>query len=382
MSNRLALASASSNSTKEALGHKSDRTWHAYAAPIMTVDAQSIANGMPEDVSYARSSQSIAITRDLGAPKPHGSQMGMPSIVSEDNLEIAKSELSSRKSTRKTTLRRARQIQYRKERTAYMARSIDLDKSNSDSDFAKESQDEAFLRRPKPSAVFKQMLKYHPMQARVIETLWTAEKASLGECVKAMMALANPDAFKPFYPHPVLRPTKNGECPYCLDDLFGQKVSQGRRAEHLLQCHERKHCVTFCFQCAMFVADRLSSGHQCLDLDLARSGVYGVVLWKNLVISEGRRPHGVGQECEHRFWIDVRSLSNHIEACHLKKKVEGPNHVRLRVVVSWFYRRRTCESTFTRPIVSTFSVHCTFSRYQVQMIRIARLVQKNDIHSV
>ncbi|KAJ4364737.1 hypothetical protein N0V95_000684 [Ascochyta clinopodiicola] len=60
-------ATASSKSTKEALGHKGDRTWHSYAGPVMTVDAQAIANDMPEDARY---SQSIAVSRDFGAPRP------------------------------------------------------------------------------------------------------------------------------------------------------------------------------------------------------------------------------------------------------------------------------------------------------------------------
>lgn len=291
----------------------------------MTVDAQAIANNMPEDVLYARYSQSIAVTRDFGAPKPHGSQMGISSIVSRDVLDTAKCEPSSRRTTERSTLRRARRIQHQMECAEYMAKAKGPPERVSDSDIEEcdTSEDALFPRRPKASAVFKQMLKYNPLQACVIETLWTAEQASLGECVKALTALANPKPFKPFYPYPVLPPKKNGNCPYCCADIFAHKVGHGRRAEHLLQCHQAKHFVSFCLQCAMFVDDRLWSGHQCLDLDLEHSGIYGVILWRNLVISEGRCPYGVGRSCEQRRWRDLKLLNHHIEVAHLKKKPEG-----------------------------------------------------------
>jgi hypothetical protein len=63
--------SSSYCSNREALGRKGDRTWHDYGAPIMTINAQALANNMPKDVSYTRDSQSLAVTRDFGAPKPH-----------------------------------------------------------------------------------------------------------------------------------------------------------------------------------------------------------------------------------------------------------------------------------------------------------------------
>jgi hypothetical protein len=50
---------------------------HNYAALIMTFDAQALANNMPEVVSYARDGQTLAITSDFGAPKPHRLQMVM-----------------------------------------------------------------------------------------------------------------------------------------------------------------------------------------------------------------------------------------------------------------------------------------------------------------
>jgi hypothetical protein len=52
-------------------------SWHNYAAPIMSINAQTLANNMTEDVSYARDSRILAITRDFGAPKLHRSQMGI-----------------------------------------------------------------------------------------------------------------------------------------------------------------------------------------------------------------------------------------------------------------------------------------------------------------
>lgn len=292
----------------------------------MTADAQAIANDMPEDVDFSRYSGSIAFTRDFGAPKPHGSRMGMSTSISADVLEIARSRLSGRKITKRALKRRAYRVQHEKECAEYMVKTRTPGEQRPDIAGAQYdlSAENVFVsRRPEPSAVFKHMLKYNPLQVRVIETLWTAEQASFGECVKAMMAVANPEPPKLFYPHPVLPPQKNGECPYCFMDLFASHMGHHRRAAHLLRCHQYEHLVSFCLQCAMFVDDRLWNGHQCLDLDMELEGTYGVILWRGLVIGEGRCPYGAGRICEERRWRDVKLLNYHIESAHLREKEEG-----------------------------------------------------------
>lgn len=318
-------ATASSKSTKEALGHKGDRVWHAYAAPIISVDGQSIAYGKPEDASHARFTQSIAVTRDFGAPKPSGTQMGMGSVVSKSALEKAKS--SMRITTDLSLYRKARQLQHTMARNEYNASVGKMQASESDSDAQdRDNQGSVSLpRSPQSSAVFKQMLKYNPLHARVLETLWTAETASLGECVKPLVALASPKPYRPWYPDPVLSPKENGRCPYCFRKLYDKRLfnSHRHRARHVLECHQIIHSVTFCVQCAMFVDNRLIEGHMCLDLDLEDNGIYGVILWRSLVISEGRCPYGAGLACEDRLFTDPQSLKSHINGVHIKKEAEG-----------------------------------------------------------
>jgi hypothetical protein len=292
----------------------------------MSVDGQNIAYGKPEDALHARFTQSIAVTRDFGAPKPSGTQLGMTGVIFEDVMTKAKSD--KRPLTDRATNRKALRMQHRIERNEYTTRvgSMPLPSESEPNSNAHRGNPEAapsFL-RPESSAVFKQMLKYNPLQAQVIETLWTADNASLGECVKPLMALASPQPFRPLYPDPILPPQKNGSCPYCHTDIFNRKLwGHGRRAMHLLECHQNKHSVTFCLQCAMFVGNRLFRGHMCQDLDLERSGIYGVIVWRKLVIAEGRCPYGVSRVCRRRRFRDPQRLKSHIEGVHIRKQSEG-----------------------------------------------------------
>jgi hypothetical protein len=181
------------------------------------------------------------------------------------------------------------------------------------------------LQRPEASAVLRQMLKYNPLHAQVLETLWAAENASLAECVKPLVGLASSKPYQAWYPDPVLPPLDSGCCPYCYETLSnGRKPwSHSRRAEHVLNCHQIVHSVTFCLQCAMFVDNRLIGGHMCLDLDLERNGIYGVLSWRKLIISEGRCPYGAGLACGKRRFTDPQRLKTHIEGMHVKKRAEG-----------------------------------------------------------
>jgi hypothetical protein len=85
-------AKKSTKRTQEALSHKGDRTWHAYAAPTISVDAQAIAYDEPEDNLYTDFAQSIAYTRDFGAPKPANSKVGVSSVPSKDVLKTRREQ--------------------------------------------------------------------------------------------------------------------------------------------------------------------------------------------------------------------------------------------------------------------------------------------------
>ncbi|KAF1924803.1 uncharacterized protein M421DRAFT_271125 [Didymella exigua CBS 183.55] len=318
-------ATASSKSTKEALGHKGDRVWHHYAAPTITVDAQNVAYNKPEDASHARFSHSIAVTRDVAAFKPSGSQMGIAGVVSKDGMLRARSDQSPR--TDRATFRKALKLQHRKDREEYISRAGSMlaqGESELDSDVQERGDPEIVpsFQRPESSPVFKQMLKYNSLQVRVIETLRTAERASLGECVKPLMALANTKPFRPFYPDPVLPPKKDGDCPYCNQDISQRHWGRGRRAIHLLQCHQKNNPVRFCLQCAMFVHDKLWPDHQCIDLNERRK-IFGVITWRKLVIGEGRCPYGGGQCCGRGPFMDSKALKTHIEGVQIKQQPEG-----------------------------------------------------------
>ena len=315
--NELCLEIASSKSTREALGHKGERTWHAYAAPTIGVDAQAIAYDKLQDTSHAEYSQSIALTRDFAAPKPPRSVMGILPIPSKEILNLVMS--AHPKSRREMVIRKARRLQHRTNLAKYSKIVGSIMAPDNDSVPVQErTQDIPVHLHPNLSARFRQMLKYEVLRARVIETLWTAEDASLGDCVKPLMALADPKPFRPFYPDPVLPPKENGRCPYCDVKIDG--LRHARLASHLLDCHSYTHHVHLCTQCAIFVGSEEWEDHQCPDLDENRQD-YGVTLWRGLVISEGRCPYGT-HGYRDKLWYHLGSLNNHIEV-HLKKMQEG-----------------------------------------------------------
>jgi hypothetical protein len=128
--------------------------------------------------------------------------------------------------------------------------------------------------RPRPSPDFKQIMKYNPLQARVIKTLWGDKQASLAECIRPMMALANPEPFRVLYPSPVMPATVDERCPYCKLDLT--RVKTPKYSLHLLDCYCISNNAYFCFDCATFIDKSCREKHSCPDFDPSNQ-TYGVV---------------------------------------------------------------------------------------------------------
>jgi hypothetical protein len=84
---------------------------------VVSVDAQAIAYDEPEDNLYTDFAQSIAYTRDFGAPKPAISKVRILSVPSKDVLKaVADAHPSSRP---EMILRKARKEQYKIDREEY-----------------------------------------------------------------------------------------------------------------------------------------------------------------------------------------------------------------------------------------------------------------------
>lgn len=304
------VATASSKSTKEALGHKGERTWHAYAAPTISVDAQALAYDKPQDTSHAEYSQSIALTRDFAAPKPPRSVMGILPIPSQEILDMVIT--AHPKSRSEMIVRKARRLQHQDDVAKYtknVQTAMVLDDGDSASAFEHTDSENIHVSlRPGPTAKFSQMLKYNVEQARVIEMLWTAEDPSLGECVEPLMALACPKPFRPLYPVPVLPPKKNGRCPYCHIDV--RTLRHARLATHLLLCHSYTRQEQFCHQCAIFINSEALGDHRCPGVHENKQD-YGVTSWRGLVISEGSCPYGTrGCREKLRYKRALANISN------------------------------------------------------------------------
>jgi hypothetical protein len=269
-------AKTSTKRTQEALSHKGDRTWHAYAAPTISVDAQAIAYNEPEDNLYTDFTQSIAYTRDFGAPKPANSKVEVLSVPSKDVLKAVDNAHPS--SRPEMILRKARREQYKIDREGYYKEAgrvnpaLKLDDTSSkdqlDTETTEKPEKELTVSLcPRPSPDFKQIMKYNPLQARVIETLWGYKQASLAECIRPMMALANPEPFRALYPSPVMPATVDERCPYCEQDLTRFKTP--KYSLHLLDCHCISNNAYFCFDCATFIDKSCGEKHLCPDFDLS-----------------------------------------------------------------------------------------------------------------
>ncbi|KAF2866590.1 hypothetical protein BDV95DRAFT_203713 [Massariosphaeria phaeospora] len=164
-------AKTSRKRTQEALGHKGDRTWHAYAAPTISVDAQAIAYDELEDNLYTDFAQSIAYTRDFGAPKPANSKVEVSSVPSKVVLKaVADAHPSSRA---EMIMRKARREQYKIDREEYSEEAgrvnsaLEIDATSEDQvDTETTDKPEKELPvslRPQPSPDFKQIMKYNPL---------------------------------------------------------------------------------------------------------------------------------------------------------------------------------------------------------------------------
>jgi hypothetical protein len=163
-------AKTSTKRTQEALNHKGDRTWHAYAAPTISVDAQAIAYDEPEDNLYTDFAQSIAYTRDFGAPKPTNSKVGVLSVPSKDVLKAVANAHPS--SPLEMILRKARREQYKIDREEYYEKAgrvnpaLKLDDASSEDQLDTETTEKpekelTVSLRPRPSSDFKQIMKYN-----------------------------------------------------------------------------------------------------------------------------------------------------------------------------------------------------------------------------
>jgi hypothetical protein len=317
------LGKASQKGTKEVLSHKGDRTWHSYAAPTIGTDAQAIAYDEEGDTVYNEFSQSIAFTRDWAAPKPPNSSLGTPSLPSSEVLKaVADAHPGSRLDM---IMRKARSEQLKIDRKKYsekMAREKNvvpntLNNEPSVRDVVSVIEKEVSLDEetlvhtlPEPTINFKHMLKYNHLQARVIQTLWSKEDFSLADCVRPLMALANPEPYRLLYSHPVQPPTKEGTCPYCSRSMG--KLKMPFYALHLLDCYCILHKAQFCFDCAAFTNEPQGKAHNCPSFDPAGQ-VYGVVTWRGLLIREGRCPFSSDRWCQERRWRNTQLLKEHIE---------------------------------------------------------------------
>ncbi|KAF1937317.1 hypothetical protein EJ02DRAFT_437966 [Clathrospora elynae] len=71
---------------KQVLGHKSDQIFQSYITSVIGIDTQNVVRQKPEDSTHVDFSRSIALTRDVAAPRPQGSLLDKRHLDPPDEL--------------------------------------------------------------------------------------------------------------------------------------------------------------------------------------------------------------------------------------------------------------------------------------------------------
>jgi hypothetical protein len=284
--------------------------------------------------------RSIAYTRDLEQPKPHGSTLERHDLhPTTEIIRQVRARFPGNKN--KEVMRKARRLQFLQNKKAHLTNETPIPDAERITDLIKDARVQA-----KPSPLFRQMLKYNTQQASIINHLWTSRTTSIGTSVKALLPLTKTEEYYVWYPHPVSRPNSDMACPYC-----GQALSRLKRRDarlHVLDCHGIVHNSSYCFDCSQFVGkepkprgreSRNATGHACEAHDSVLS--CGVVFWRDLLIRPGR--------CwfcsDDKLWTDAGKLKSHVES-----------HLKLLQGTSFSCPQQVCHATYST--IDDLRTHC------------------------
>ena len=150
-------------------------------------------------------------------PKPHGSTLDKHYIFpARDIIETTSIQFSKNK--KNEVMKKARREQFLEIQKAY--RDGDTPVPNTEWIIWHIMETRV---NPKPSRLFRQMLKCKTIQASAIENLWSARSTSISASVELLLPLANPQGFCVWYPQPV-KPTSVGMiCESCKLNLATRK---------------------------------------------------------------------------------------------------------------------------------------------------------------
>lgn len=291
---------------KKAMSHLDDNIFQAYMSSIINVDAQSVVRGLPQDSEHLDKTRSIAFTRNLNNPKPHGSALKKCTLP--PGQEIIDQVIAGFPGIKMSeVMKKARRLQYVQDRDHHRNTVTFVPDTERDTECPAD-----FRVRPEPTLLFRRMLKHNTLQADVISKLWSGRPVSIKESVQSLLALASPHEVYVGYPPPVMPPTADMLCPYC--DFNLRKAKKRARALHLLQCHCFTHRTSYCFECAEF-SDK--ENHTCEE-PRSEHLTCGVIFWRDVLIKPGRCPF-----CSDKArWTDPPKLKVHIES-HLQGLQEG-----------------------------------------------------------
>jgi hypothetical protein len=306
LSTDLFLGKVSAGRFRKAMSHQNDRQFQSYISDTIGVDTQSLVKGIAEESKHTDLTQSIAFTRDLSIPKPHGSTLDKrhDPVPSKDTLRQVQAKFPNARTS--DIRRKARKEEYRKLRDTHM----NTPKLAADTERITESAAGSRV-NPEPTREFHLMLKYNTLQASVIDSLWSGKGASFQVSTPPLMALSREELPSVWYPEPIKPPTRDMCCPYCDKDIKNSK--KGYKAEHIMDCFEAGIKGSFCFDCVKVK----EATHVCFKLrreDLSCGAIY----WRDLLIKPGWCVY-----CENT-WNNGQNLKVHVNRHVTRLRGEGP----------------------------------------------------------
>jgi hypothetical protein len=140
-------------------------------------------------IRYTDFTRSIAFTRDLNSPKPHGSTLDKrdPRPATKFVEQVAARFPKNKKND---VMRKARRVEFLERRKTYRHDDEPVPIAERTTGHVTDTRV-----KPKLSPLFRQMLKYNTVQASVIDSLWSAKSTSIETSVRPLLPLASSKEF-------------------------------------------------------------------------------------------------------------------------------------------------------------------------------------------
>lgn len=297
---------ASAPVMRQLMGHSNDGILQSYLSADVGIHTQNVVRGLAPDRTKIDFARSIGFSLHPHAPLPSSALPGVH--------PFSKAETSLTGKKRKAHLNHARKQELIDAREKFF--------QGSTSDYASPTLE---LR----TIIHKTILDFNTYQRQAVDILWGQKESSNSLLLDGLLSLADPKVFAPFYSNVDCSVTESKEHTQCFQRLDSRP---GSRNVHFLKCHAMKiqdAGARYCLDCRVCIDDQ--DKHDKM-VHLPHDALYGVVVWRQLILRTGRCPFCVnvarrqGQRDGLQRYLDSRLLAGHIEYYHLSPTVSKCPH--------------------------------------------------------